>query len=331
LSPDELDLLAWLERAGVLEAGSGAKLERAGDGNLNLVRRVRPARGPAFVVKRAPPHVEGHPQYALPAERIAFEARYARVVAELAPECAGLVPRVLHFDPQAAVLVMEDLGEAAALDARLRSANAPRAALERLGSALAAIHARSSQRIAELAPQFANDAMRRLNGVQMFEAPYAAEVPGLGAALEAARRELIADEPLRRRVASLAGRYASSREALVHGDAKAPNVLLQGDSPRLIDAEFAHVGDPGFDLGVALGHLFLHTSAPAARAALDPAWEALMRGYRGAKSDASTAERAARYAGAVAIAHVIGPSRVGFASDEDALHVLASARPLLLA
>lgn len=327
---DERNLVPWLERAGLLEPGSGAQVERAGRGNLNFVRRVRPARGPSFVVKHAPPHVEGLPQYALPAGRIGFEARYARVLCELLPG-AELAPRVLHFDPQACVLVMEDLGDADPLDELLRRGEAPGAALERLGAALAAIGQRSAARADELEPGFANTGMRHLNGLQMFEAPYADAVPGLAPELADAREALSRDRALRERVAALAARYANSREALVHGDAKAPNVLIQGASPRLIDAEFAHVGDPAFDLGVALGHLFLHTSTPPARPALAPAWQALLRGYREAGGSADLATRAARYAGAVAIAHVVGPSRVGFETSEDALEVLRRARELVLA
>lgn len=326
----ERDLVAWLERAGVLEPGSGARVERAGRGNLNFVRRVRAADGRSWVVKQAPPHVEGFPQYPLPSERIEFEQRYARVVPGLLARAEPLVPGVLHFDAQACVLVMEDLGDAESLDARLARGEAPVEALVRLGESLAEIHARSALRADALEPHFRNSGMRQLNGLQMFEAPYAEAVPGLASELEAARQALLGAAPLRARVEQLSRSYARAREALVHGDAKAPNVLVQGTRPRLIDAEFAHLGDPAFDLGVALGHLFLYTAEPRARAAFEPAWQALLRGYAGAAGRAESVERALRFAGAIAIAHVVGPSRVGFSATEHALEVVHRARELVL-
>lgn len=315
----------------MLAPGVSARIEPAGRGNLNFVRRVRPERGPSWVVKQARPCVEGFPEFPLTSERIVFEWRYARAVAELVPQHAALLPAVRHFDLEERVLVLEDVADAEGLDVLLRAARPPLAALQRFGALLAAVHAASARRAAALEADFANVEMRRLHGAQLFEAPYAGPVPSLPAELALAREQLSAERALRARVESLAGHYASSREALVHGDAKAPNVLVQGERPRLIDAEFAHVGDPAFDLGVALGHLVLHTAAPSARGALEPAWTALLEGYRAVSREAERIARAGHYAGAVALAHVIGPSRLGFEQADDALHALRLGRELLLA
>jgi 5-methylthioribose kinase len=327
LQLDAESLLPWLERCGVLACGVPARVEPAGRGNLNFVRRVRPERGPSWVVKQARPHVEGFPEFPLSSERIVFEWRYLRAAAELVPEHAALLPAVRHFDPEARVLVLEDVRDAEGLDALLRAGSAPLEALRRFGALLAAVHATSARRAAALEADFANTEMRRLHGAQLFEAPYAGPVPSLPAELARARERLSAEPALRARVESLAACYASSRGALVHGDAKAPNVLVQGERPRLIDAEFAHIGDPAFDLGVALGHLVLHTAAPSARSALEPARTALREGYGG---DFRCSARAAHYAGAVVLAHVVGPSRLAFERVDDALQALNIGRELLL-
>jgi aminoglycoside phosphotransferase (APT) family kinase protein len=165
----------------------------------------------------------------------------------------------------------------------------------------------------------------------MFDAPYAEASAALPAELAAARERICADRELRARVTELALHYAGDREALVHGDAKAANVLIQGGRPRLIDAEFSHMGDPAFDLGVALGHLVLCTAAPGASRELEPAWSALLAGYRSGGAPAERIARAGRYAGAVVFAHVIGPSRDAFAHGVDAPAALRRARELLLA
>jgi 5-methylthioribose kinase len=325
---DDDNLIPWLQRCGVLEPGLAARVEPAGRGNLNFVRRVRTARGPSWVVKQARDSVDGFPDFRVPSERIVFERRYAQAVGELAPGCAALLPEVRHFDPAARALVLEDVGDGASLETLLAAGRAPLPALRAFGALLAAVHAASAPRAEELEERFGNLEMRRLNGAQMFAAPCGAEDLDLPQALAAARREICADSRLRARVEALARHYAGERAALVHGDAKAANVLVQGGRPRLIDAEFSHVGDPAFDLGVALGHLVLCTSAPAAQAAREPAWRALLEGYRGGETAAIEA-RAAHYAGAVVLAHVIGPSRQAFAPAVDAPEALRRARELL--
>ena len=315
----------------MLAPGATARVEPAGKGNLNYVRRVRPERGPSWVVKQARESPEGHPEFRVPTERIVFERRYAQAVAELAPGYASLVPAVRHFDEPARALVLEDVGDGESLELLLRAGRAPRAALRSFGALLAAVHAASAACAASLAPRFANDGMRQLNGAQMFLAPYAAAPASLPAELTEERECIRADSALRARVAALAERYAGAREALVHGDAKAANVLVQAGRPRLIDAEFCHVGDPAFDLGVALGHLVLCAFAPGAHAALEPAWSALLEGYRTGGAPAERIARGERCAGAVVFAHVIGPSRDAFAHPVDGLAALRRGRELLLA
>jgi S-methyl-5-thioribose kinase len=315
----------------VLAPGVEARVESAGKGNLNYVRRVRPERGPSWVVKQARASVEGHPDFRVPTERIVFERRYAQAVAELAPAYAALLPAVRHFDEPARALVLEDVGNGESLELLLRAGRAPLAALRSFGALLAAVHAASAARAAAFAPRFANDGMRQLNGAQMFLAPYAVAPASLPAELADERERICADRALRARVAELAERYAGAREALVHGDAKAANVLLQGERPRLIDAEFCHVGDPAFDLGVALGHLTLCALAPGAHAPLESAWSALLEGYRAEGAPAECIARGERCAGAVVFAHVIGPSRDAFAHPVDGAEALRRGRELLLA
>jgi len=136
---------------------------------------------------------------------------------------------------------------AESLEALLHAGHAPLEALRSFGGLLAAVHTASARCAHELEPRFANIVMRRLNGAQMFAAPYTGSVPSLPAELVAERDRICADRKLRERVESLAAHYAGDRDALVHGDAKAANVLVQGERPRLIDAEFSHIGDPAFD------------------------------------------------------------------------------------
>jgi S-methyl-5-thioribose kinase len=319
---DDRNLLPYLERRGVLEGTAGARVEPAGRGNLNFVRRVRTARGASWVVKQARPGVEGFPDFPLTSERIVFESRYFETVKALVPERAALLPAVRCFDPEERVLVLEDLGEEPSLDALLREGRAPLEALRELGAFLAEVHTASARCARPLTRDFANDEMRGMNGAQMFAAPYPQAAPPLPPALAAAREAALSDRELRGRIAALAERYARAREALVQGDAKPRNAIVQDGRPRLFDAEFAHVGDPAFDLGVALGHVVLAGGAA-------PAQNALLEGYRCSGGETRVA-RGLRYAGAVVLAHLIGPSRQAFEPRGDDLATFERGRDLLL-
>ena len=62
---------------------------------------------------------------------------------------------------------------------------------------------------------------------------------------------------LARHLERLGDRLYYSRTALVHGDVSPKNILFRGDSPVLLDAECATMGDPAFDVAFCLNHLVL--------------------------------------------------------------------------
>ncbi|MGH9888861.1 MAG: phosphotransferase, partial [bacterium] len=239
----------------MLSDPDGAAVEPAGDGNINWVRRVRAANGRSFVVKQARPALERFPAYQVTTERMIFEARYGEVVRSLVPGQAGVLPDVRFFDAPERVLVMEDLGDAPRLDHLLADGRAVPATLAELGEFLGAVHRATREEAESLAPKFANEEMRALHGEHIFSLPFAANDFPIEPRLRALADDLLARPGLRERIAELRARYYGEREALVHGDVQAGNVLVQGVRPRLVDAEIAHVGDPAFDLGQALAHV----------------------------------------------------------------------------
>jgi 5-methylthioribose kinase len=298
-------------RAGLLASERGVVVEPAGDGNINRVRRVRAPDGRSFVTKHARPALERFPEYRVTTERMVFEARYGEVVRAHAPEVAGVLPRVLHFDEPARVLVLEDLGEAERLDARLAADAAAPATLAALGEFLGAVHRATRPRAAELAPRFANDEMRALHGEHIFALPFQPNDFPIEPRLRALADALLARPGLRERIAALRERYYAAREALVHGDVQAGNVLVQGDRPRLLDAEIAHVGDPAFDLGQALAHVHLHRAHARDAATLAACEAALVAGYeKSAGADAELRARARAYAGVEILRRSIGAARL---------------------
>jgi 5-methylthioribose kinase len=293
LTPENLP--EYLENRGLRRPGEAARVEPAGDGNINWVRRVRLGDGArSVVVKQARPALERFPEYQVTTERIVFEARYYETVRPL--DAAGLGPRVLDFDEPERVLVLEDLGDAPRLDHVLLGGADPAAIAavgEALGSFLGAVHAATAPQ-ENLAARFANDDMRRLHGDHIFALPFRANDFELPAALRA-RAEALWRDAATVALADAAHRdYLAPTGVLVHADVQAGNVLLQPDRPRVLDADICHVGDGAFDVGLLLAHLAVADAArgEAARTAR-------------ARTDVVGLRRVARRAGAPRFEHAL--------------------------
>ena len=327
---DDSNIGAYLAELGLAERADAVQVLSAGDGNINFVRRVRVGPGRSVVVKQARKSLERFPEYQVSTTRIVFEHRYAEVVAELAPGVAETLPRTLAFDEKRRVLVLEDLGDAPRLDRELALGRVPIEALNELGVYLASVHAATRPLAATLRTRFENHEMRELHGEHIFTLPYQANDFPLSPELHAAAERLL-DAPVRASIAELRESYYQSCEALVHADVQAGNLLLQGQRPRLLDAEIAHLGDPAFDLGTALAHVWVYRSRsalpdPCARGA-----EALCAGYRSAGGSDAEIRRAARYAGVEILRRTIGAARLAhLAEDADAIRALGQGAQLAL-
>jgi 5-methylthioribose kinase len=334
---DERSLPDYLRRRGLLAADEPARVEPAGDGNINWVRRVRSG-DRSFVVKQARSALERFPQYQASTERIVFEARWLETVRPLDRD--GVCPRVVAFDEPSRVLVLEDLGDAARLDTVLAGPavdgepaggvwETAREAAVRLAGFLGTVHAVTTD--PALAARFANDEMRRLHGDHVFLLPFEPNDFPLPTAVRARAERLWGDARLRSIAAAAYRRYLEPHGALVHADVQAGNVLLAPRGAVLLDAEIAHVGDPAFDLGTLLGHLWLPAAARGtperAEHAVDSAWSA----YRlAAAAGPVLREEAIRYAALEMLRRTVGAARVAAVEDPAAaLRVVDFATALL--
>ena len=324
----EENLPDYLRSLGLLGPGEGASVERAGDGNINWVRRVRVSRkgspgGRSWIVKQARPALERFPEYRVSTERIVFEHRYGERARPF--DADGVLPRVHAFDPEARVLVLEDLGGAERMDHALARGAELAEAAACLGAFLGRVHA--GTREPGLANAFANDAMRRLHGDHIFQLPLRENDFPLPPGVLARARALREDAELVRLADAAYARYLEPAGALVHGDVQAGNVLLAASGPKLLDAEIAHVGDPAFDVGTLVAHLALPAAAEGRPSAALPAVEAAWSAYRVAHGPgAPPLADALRYAGLELLRRTIGAARAAAALSSDAgLAVLARA------
>ncbi len=292
-------------------------MEPVGDGNINWVRRVRLPDGSSFVVKHARKALERFPEYSAPVERLVYEHRYGQIVRERTPEVAATLPELLHFDDRLPLLAMEDLGPAPRLEEALCTGRAPSEALRRLGRFLGAVHAATTDAEA-LAGHFENHAMQELHGEHIFTLPFAPNDFPIPEQVRRHAAEALARPGARQRIAALRTAYYGARRALVHGDVQAGNVLLQGDRPRLLDAEIAHVGDPAFDLGTALAHLRFHTALAPEPTPFERLEAALVEGYLEGGGQRGDVERAGGFAAVEMLRRTIGAARVALVAEAEA-------------
>lgn len=260
-------VLAYLVQHGLATRDDTLVLERAGASNMNCVWRARLAHR-SVIIKQARPWVEKYPTIAAPVERAEAEARFYQL-AGLNPNLGARMPRLIHHDAQAHLLVLSDLApvtpmESAYGGARLLTAEV----IDDLVRWVAHLHQAEIPAASALA--FRNHGMRRLNHAHIFDLPLRAEgvfdglleevTPGLAGLA----RQLRADRAYVAKVGALGRRYLETdRPRLIHGDLFFGSLLLNAKGKIVvIDPEFSFGGDPEYDLGVFYAHLLLSGQAP---------------------------------------------------------------------
>jgi 5-methylthioribose kinase len=171
--------------------------------------------------------------------------------------------------------------------------------------------------------------MRELHGEHIFTLPFEPNDFPIPAEVRTAAEALV--RPCHReRIRALRRSYYQSGAALVHADVQPTNILLVVDSPKLLDAEIAHVGDPAFDVGTALAHLHFHLARRPDDAAVKRAVYRLLEAYEAAGGYKEDVQRAYGYAGVEMLRRTIGAARVrAVQKPDDAIAALRLASSLL--
>lgn len=227
----------------------------AGEGNMNLALRVVTNRR-RVVLKQSRPWVARFPDLPAPADRILTERRFYQVTAR-SGYLAAHMPEVLRADETNFVLILEDLGGVDDLiSVYLEGGSMTRKQLRSLLAYATELHR------LDVADFPDNRELRRLNHAHIFDLPFR---PDNGFPLDAIYPGLAAvalpfqhDAPLREAARRVGEAYLSGGPFLLHGDFY-PGSFLQTADDRVyvIDAEFAHLGRPEFDIGVLMAHLLL--------------------------------------------------------------------------
>jgi 5-methylthioribose kinase len=239
------------------------EIREVGDGNLNLVFIVTSGEA-GLVVKQALPYVRlvGE-SWPLPLDRAHFEREALKIQAAYVPMH---VPKVYHFEPEQAAIVMAYLSPHIILRKGLiRRVKYPKLA-DHLSTFMAEMLFRTSDlgmpagaKKAAQALLCQNSALCKISEDLIFTDPYriaalnrwtSPELDGLAAAFRA-------DAPLKVVAQELKWAFLTRGEALLHGDLHTGSVMVTEADTCVIDPEFAFFGPIGFDVGAFLANLML--------------------------------------------------------------------------
>ncbi|MCV9880440.1 S-methyl-5-thioribose kinase [Brenneria izbisi] len=249
---------------GVSDPHSLVAAEEIGDGNLNLVFKIRDTRGVSrVIVKQALPYVRCVGEsWPLTLDRSRIEAETLLAHAQFCPQHTVAV---LHHDAELAVMVQEDLSNYRIWRGELiQGANYPQAATQ-LGEYLAQAlfhHSdfyQSPHDKKAAVSRFTNPELCQITEDLFFTDPYIDhERNQFEAAITADVLALRDDHALKLAVAGLKHRFLSKAEALLHGDIHSGSIFVAEGRLKAIDAEFGFYGPMGFDVGTAIGNLLLN-------------------------------------------------------------------------
>ena len=303
---DPSGLCAFLTARGWLDPGERMiACTRAGEGNMNLTLRVRTERR-SMVLKQARPWVEKYDHIEAPWERSLSERWFYERVASI-PEVAGHVPRLLASDPEARVLLLEDLPGARDLTGIYAGERVEAAELDELALVLRALHDGTAADPPR--PDF-NRSMRELNHAHCFVVPLdtgtALPLDRFEPGLSSVRVAFAGDDALHAVAEQMGDRYRSAGGPLVHGDYFPGSWLRTDAGIRIIDPEFCFQGDREIDVACAVAHLVLARQPPAvAQRFLDV--------YRSGACDPGAI---ARYAALEIVRRLIGVAQLPIAPTE---------------
>lgn len=257
----EKNILEQLVGMGVCSSGESIlEVCKAGEGNMNLVLRVR-TQERTVILKQSRPWVEKYPTIAAPEERILAEIHFYRLVSN-ATDVGGAMPKVLAADARRRVLVLEDLGQATDYSSlygiQTSSRDEVNSVFEAATQWLTHLHAIPLEQPNDFPKTVGCHSLRELNCQHVFTIPLlnppAIDLDQVCDGLSHASRRICEDQAVHQTMKNLGQRYLREGGHLLHGDYYPGSWLNTNVGFRVIDPEFCFAGPPEFDLGVLAAH-----------------------------------------------------------------------------
>jgi 5-methylthioribose kinase len=230
----------YLRENGHVHEGGDVRVRELSGGVSNIVLRVDVSGRPPFVIKQCRERLRVAMEWLAPLDRIWTESATLGVLGGILPE--GNVPRVLFEDRPNYLFAMTCApDDAVTWKSMLMEGRTDPEIAAALGTILGAIHAEGPTH-PDLRGRLADTSLFEQLRVDPYYRTVARRHPDLAPRIEAliAAMDLPTDE-----------------RTLVLGDFSPKNILVHDGGLVLLDFECAHAGDPAFDLGFFLTHLFL--------------------------------------------------------------------------
>ncbi|MEM1325030.1 MAG: phosphotransferase [Bacteroidota bacterium] len=234
-------------------------LSKPGEGNMNFVLRYT-YDDQSLILKQSKPYVNKYPSIPAPQERIHTEAMFYQYAQQIETQVENM-PKLLHYDPDNFLIVMEDLGAGNDLlelyEPTKRLGNDD---LKLLLQYLNDLHLADWS--AEEKQQYPDNLkLRQLNHQHIFVLPFQTDngfdLDSIQAGLADVARPYTEDLTLKDRIGELGERYLSKGTYLLHGDYYPGSWMRTQSGIKIIDPEFSFMGEVEFELGVLMGHLLL--------------------------------------------------------------------------
>lgn len=231
--------IEYLRSTGRIPAGGAATARVLGWGVSNVVLRVEVEGSPPFVLKQAREKLRTKKLWVSRLERIWTERDALVLLDQVLPD--GVVPRVLFSDDPNYLFAMTHApADSVVWKEQLLAGRWDSALAFELGETLGKVHSNTIDHPA---------LPGRLTDTTVFDElridPFYRELARVHPELE----DLVC-----RVISSMA---AYTPKCLVLGDFSPKNILVHSQGFTLVDFETAHAGDPAFDLGFFLSHLWL--------------------------------------------------------------------------
>jgi 5-methylthioribose kinase len=282
LQTDLTALTQYLQQKKLLNSNEKAlKTEKPGEGNMNLVLRVKTDTR-SFILKQSKPYVQKYQQIPAPIGRINVERKFYKLIKDN-PQLSEKMPKILNFDAKNHLLALEDLGEGSDFAFIYKKNNSiSEQDLQQALSYLSQLHATNfSEKDKNAFPT--NLALRKLNAQHLFQYPFMEEngfdLDTVQVGLAALAKPYKQDKDLKYCLEKQAEFYLTPRkktekgdfdtnnfkidntrrytETLLHGDFYPGSWLKTEKGFRVIDPEFAFFGAAEYDYGVLLAHLMM--------------------------------------------------------------------------
>lgn len=226
--------------------------EKAGEGNMNVVIRLSTSKK-NLILKQSRPYVQKYPQISAPLNRIWTEKAFYDHTSKNG-FLSGFSPKILDFDENNHLLLLEDLGNSSDFMGIYSDNNIlKKDEISILIDYLAKLHSSPINTFP------GNQEMKKLNHEHIFIYPFMEDngfdLDNIQLGLQAISMKFKKDTLLKNKVIELGEKYLKTGSKLLHGDFYPGSWLKTPSGLKVIDPEFSFLGDAEFDLGVMIAHL----------------------------------------------------------------------------